>query len=72
MVERLCKYLLWDYYTTAAVQDQYKTYINAIVSKYKTSTVDFAWELANEPAAMAVQPQSSRIGRLQPVYISRV
>jgi mannan endo-1,4-beta-mannosidase len=36
------------WYTTAAVQAQYKTYISAVVSRYKTSTAVFAWELANE------------------------
>ncbi len=36
------------WYTTAAVQNQYKAYISAVVSRYKTSTAVFAWELANE------------------------
>lgn len=36
------------WYTNSAVQNQYKAYINAVVSRYKTSTAVFAWELANE------------------------
>jgi len=38
-----------DWYTTATIQAQYKAYIAAVVSRYKTSTAVFAWELANEP-----------------------
>ncbi|KFZ17925.1 hypothetical protein V501_01476 [Pseudogymnoascus sp. VKM F-4519 (FW-2642)] len=38
-----------DWYTNANAQAQYKKYINAVVSRYKTSTAIFAWELANEP-----------------------
>lgn len=38
-----------DWYTNAKVQAQYKKYIEAVVSRYKTSTAVFAWELANEP-----------------------
>jgi mannan endo-1,4-beta-mannosidase len=38
---------LW--YTSSAVQAQYKAYISAVVSRYKTSDAIFAWELANEP-----------------------
>lgn len=37
------------WYTDTAVQTQYKAYIAAVVSRYKTSTAIFAWELANEP-----------------------
>jgi mannan endo-1,4-beta-mannosidase len=40
---------LTDWYTSAAAQAQYQTYIAAVVSRYKTSTAIFAWELANEP-----------------------
>jgi mannan endo-1,4-beta-mannosidase len=36
------------WYTTAAVQAQYKACISAVVSRYMTSTAVFAWELANE------------------------
>ncbi|KUJ19886.1 glycoside hydrolase family 5 protein [Mollisia scopiformis] len=38
-----------DWYTNAAAQAQYQTYIAAVVARYKTSTAVFAWELANEP-----------------------
>jgi len=37
------------WYTTATIQAQYKAYIAAVVSRYKTSTAVFAWELCNEP-----------------------
>jgi mannan endo-1,4-beta-mannosidase len=37
------------WYTNAAAQAQYQAYIKAVVSRYKTSTAVFAWELANEP-----------------------
>ncbi|KAH8821831.1 glycoside hydrolase superfamily [Xylogone sp. PMI_703] len=37
------------WYTSSAIQTQYKKYIEAVVSRYKTSTAIFAWELANEP-----------------------
>jgi mannan endo-1,4-beta-mannosidase len=37
------------WYTTAAVQGQYKANINPVVSRYKTSTAVFSWELVNEP-----------------------
>jgi mannan endo-1,4-beta-mannosidase len=37
------------WYTSSAAQAQYQTYIAAVVSRYKTSTAIFAWELANEP-----------------------
>ena len=40
---------LTDWYTSTAAQAQYKAYIAAVVSRYKTSTAIFAWELANEP-----------------------
>ena len=40
---------LTDWYTSAAAQAQYQKYIAAVVSRYKTSTAIFAWELANEP-----------------------
>ena len=38
-----------DWYMNVDVQTQYKKYIEAVVSRYKTSTAIFAWELANEP-----------------------
>jgi len=38
-----------DWYTSATMQAQYQAYIAAVVSRYKTSTAVFAWELANEP-----------------------
>jgi len=37
------------WYTNTAAQAQYQKYIEAVVSRYKTSTAVFAWELANEP-----------------------
>jgi mannan endo-1,4-beta-mannosidase len=37
------------WFTTAAAQTNYQKYISAVVSRYKTSTAIFAWELANEP-----------------------
>lgn len=38
-----------QWYTSSAAQAQYQAYIAAVVSRYKTSTAIFAWELANEP-----------------------
>lgn len=38
-----------SWYTTPAIQDAYKTYIKAVVSRYSQSSAIFAWELANEP-----------------------
>lgn len=40
---------LTSWYTSSAAQAQYQKYIAAVVSRYKTSTAIFAWELANEP-----------------------
>jgi mannan endo-1,4-beta-mannosidase len=40
---------LLDWYNSTVAQAQYQTYIEAVVSRYKTSTAIFAWELANEP-----------------------
>jgi len=37
------------WYTSSTAQAQYQKYIQAVVSRYKTSTAIFAWELANEP-----------------------
>ncbi|KAI4129034.1 MAG: hypothetical protein LQ338_002450 [Usnochroma carphineum] len=37
------------FYTNAAAQTAYKNYIKFIVSRYKTSTAIFSWELCNEP-----------------------
>lgn len=37
------------WYTDSKVQTQYKAYISAVVSRYKSSSAIFAWELANEP-----------------------
>jgi mannan endo-1,4-beta-mannosidase len=37
------------WYTNTKAQDQYRKYIAEVVSRYKTSTAVFAWELANEP-----------------------
>ncbi|KUI69375.1 Mannan endo-1,4-beta-mannosidase A [Cytospora mali] len=37
------------WFTDATSQAQYQTYIEAVVSRYKTSTAVFSWELANEP-----------------------
>lgn len=38
-----------EWYTSEKAQTQYKAYIEAVVSRYKTSSAVFAWELANEP-----------------------
>lgn len=38
-----------SWYTDKTSQDQYQKYIDAVVSRYKTSTAVFSWELANEP-----------------------
>lgn len=38
-----------DWYTSSEIQAQYQKYIQAVVSRYQTSTAIFAWELANEP-----------------------
>lgn len=37
------------FYTTPAAQDAYKSYVKAIVTRYKKSPAVFAWELGNEP-----------------------
>ena len=37
------------WYTNARAQEQYRKYIAAVVSRYKSSNAIFAWELANEP-----------------------
>ncbi|KAG7287373.1 hypothetical protein NEMBOFW57_006884 [Staphylotrichum longicolle] len=37
------------WYTNARAQEQYKKYIQAVVSRYANSNAIFAWELANEP-----------------------
>jgi mannan endo-1,4-beta-mannosidase len=38
-----------NWYTNTRAQEQYRKYIQAVVSRYKDSTAIFAWELANEP-----------------------
>ncbi|KAJ5578131.1 uncharacterized protein N7459_007095 [Penicillium hispanicum] len=38
-----------EWYTNAKIQSVYQAYIKAVVSRYKSSTSVFAWELANEP-----------------------
>ncbi|KAJ5412792.1 hypothetical protein N7465_005097 [Penicillium sp. CMV-2018d] len=38
-----------EWYTNAKIQSVYQAYIKAVVSRYKTSSAIFAWELANEP-----------------------
>jgi mannan endo-1,4-beta-mannosidase len=38
-----------SWYTNTRAQDQYKKYIQAVVSRYSKSNAVFAWELANEP-----------------------
>lgn len=38
-----------SWFTDETSQAQYQTYIEAVVSRYKTSTAVFSWELANEP-----------------------
>lgn len=41
------------WYTDSRVQAQYKAYIQAVVSRYSSSSAIFAWELANEPRCNA-------------------
>src|ERR1700712_1571677 len=51
-MQAYCTYFniaLTDWYTFSAAQAQYQKYIQAVVSRYKSSTAIFAWELANEP-----------------------
>ncbi|KAK4663105.1 hypothetical protein QC763_600490 [Podospora pseudopauciseta] len=38
-----------SWYTNARAQEQYKRYIQTVVSRYVNSPAIFAWELANEP-----------------------
>ncbi|OQE32747.1 hypothetical protein PENFLA_c001G01480 [Penicillium flavigenum] len=38
-----------DWYTDKKMQSVYQAYIKAVVSRYKTSSAIFAWELGNEP-----------------------
>lgn len=38
-----------DWYTNEAAQEQYRTYIETLVNRFKDSPSIFAWELANEP-----------------------
>ncbi|KAF3008609.1 hypothetical protein E8E13_007929 [Curvularia kusanoi] len=38
-----------QWYQSAKCQTMYQAYIKAVVSRYRTSTAIFAWELANEP-----------------------
>jgi len=44
------------WYTDSRVQTQYKAYISAVVSRYKSSSAIFAWELANEPRCNGCAP----------------
>lgn len=41
------------FYTTPAAQAAYKSYVKAIVTRYKKSPAIFAWELGNEPRCRA-------------------
>ncbi|KAF7449251.1 Glycoside hydrolase family 5 protein [Pyrenophora tritici-repentis] len=38
-----------QWYTSAKCQAMYQAYIEAVISRYRTSNAVFAWELANEP-----------------------
>ncbi|KAJ5099279.1 hypothetical protein N7532_006280 [Penicillium argentinense] len=38
-----------SWYTTPVIQNVYRKYIKAIISRYSQSSAIFAWELANEP-----------------------
>ncbi|KAH8426919.1 glycoside hydrolase 5 family protein [Aspergillus melleus] len=38
-----------DFYTHEDIQTAYRTYIKAVVTRYRDSAAIFAWELANEP-----------------------
>lgn len=42
-------------YAAARCQTIYQTYIKAVISRYRTSTAVFAWELANEPRCNGCQ-----------------
>jgi mannan endo-1,4-beta-mannosidase len=44
-----------QWYQAAKCQTMYQTYIKAVVSRYRTSTAVFAWELANEPRCNGCQ-----------------
>ena len=36
------------FYTNTDIQTHYKNYVQAVVSRYSTSSAIFAWELTNE------------------------
>lgn len=38
-----------SWYTSSVIQNVYRNYIKAVVSRYSQSSAIFAWELANEP-----------------------
>ncbi|EMR70233.1 putative glycoside hydrolase family 5 protein [Eutypa lata UCREL1] len=38
-----------DFYRLPQIKEAYKTYVKAVVTRYKDSPTIFAWELANEP-----------------------
>ncbi|GAB1207351.1 hypothetical protein APSETT445_006066 [Aspergillus pseudonomiae] len=38
-----------EFYTNDAMQEAYRAYIKAVISRYSDSSAIFAWELANEP-----------------------
>lgn len=42
----------WGWYSSTKCQTLYQTYIKAVISRYRTSTAIFAWELANEPRCL--------------------
>ena len=44
-----------DFYTNQKAQDAYKKWIKFIVSRYRTSTAIFSWELCNEPRCSGCQ-----------------
>jgi mannan endo-1,4-beta-mannosidase len=44
-----------QWYTTTKCQSFYQAYIKAVISRYRTSTAVFAWELANEPRCNGCQ-----------------
>ena len=45
-----------EWYTSDKAQAQYQKYIEAVVSRYPSSSAIFAWELANEPRCTDCEP----------------
>ena len=45
-----------QWYNNTLAQTQYQKYIEAVVSRYTTSTAILSWELANEPRCNGCDP----------------